>query len=146
MKKRTIILTLLAFLFFYASLFLDDIACDIHGTNNQYFLDLKASSQNIMFEIFGDLEIAFMKVKNISTDEKKDLDAKLNKLLDLYNKGIKAKNPKDMSQCFYNFCYHAELIEYKIKYEVPYSKINEKYQEYISNFYSDLEFVKKMTE
>jgi hypothetical protein len=145
MKKRTTILISLACLLLYASIFIANLASDLHKNNNQYFLDLKINCQNIMLEIYGDIELSFNKAKDLSKDEKKDLDSKLNKILDNYYRILKTKNHKDLAQFFYNFCYHAELLEAKLNKEIPYSTINEKYQSYIGNFYAELEYVKEMT-
>ena len=144
MRKRTFILIVIAFLLFYSSFFLKNIVLDFFESNHEkkqeLILKLKIDSQEVMFEIIGDLELLLNKEKNLDKNEKDDLEKKFNKLIKSYDGLINSKTKYDLSKNFNSFFYHAELIEYSLNKNLTYFQINEKYQNYISIFYDQLEF------
>lgn len=146
MKKRTLILTLIAIFLFYSSIFLKNIIFDIFEANDknkqQYLIDLKIGCQTAMLEILGDLELLYQNNKNYTKNEKDDLEKKFNKLIIAYNGLIKSKKIQELSKNFNSFFYHAELLEYYLNKDLTYVEINEKYQNYIAIFYDALEFAK----
>lgn len=97
-----------------------------------------------MFEIFADLETILSKVSINDKTELKDIDAKFKKLEKNYYNLKKTKNLKEIVLCFNSFCSIAETIEYAYNKKFTYLEINEKYQNYISIFYFELEFVKSI--
>lgn len=145
MKKRTFILILITTIFFYSSIFLKNIIFDIFEENSQkkeqYLIKIKFNCQQIMFETLGDLEILYNKNTNLTKNEKEDLEKKFNKLISSYHGLINSKTRYDLSKNFNSFFYHAELLEYFLNKDLTYLQINEKYQNIISIFYDELEFV-----
>jgi hypothetical protein len=148
MKKRTTILILTACFLFYSSIFLKDICITFLNPFNeakkQYVNKFKKECENIMFEIFMDLEEIICKVAINDKTESEDVNKKFEKL----NKnflGIKKTNSlKEMSLFFNSFCSIAETIEYAYSKKNTHREINEKYQIYIEFFYFELEFVKNI--
>lgn len=145
MKKRTFILILITTIFFYTSIFFKNIIFDIFEENSQkkeqYLIKIKFNCQQIMFETLGDLEILYNKNTNLTKNEKEDSEKKFNKLISSYHGLINSKTRYDLSKNFNSFFYHAELLEYFLNKDLTYLQINEKYQNIISIFYDELEFV-----
>ena len=150
MKRRTIILILTAFLFFYSSIFLKDIASNYLNPFNEikkeHINKFKIGCENIMFEIFADLEAVLNNVIIDDKTELKDVNTKLKKLDKNLVDLKKTNNLKEISVFFNSYCSIAETLEYAYNKKITYRDINEKYQNYISIFYSELEFVKSISD
>ena len=148
MKRRTIVLILTAFLFFYSSIFLKDIASNylnpFDETKKEHLNKFKIGCENIMFEVFADLESILSNVTITDKTELKDVNTKLKKLDKNLTDLKKTNNLKEITICFNSYCSIAETLEYAYNKKVTYRDINEKYQNYISIFYFELEFVKSI--
>lgn len=148
MKRRTIILILTGFILFYISIFLKDIVSTylnpLDDTKKEHVNKLKLECENIMFEIFADLETILGKVSINDKTELKNIDEKFKKLEKIYYDVKKTRNLKEIAACFSSFCSIAETIECTYNKKITYLEINEKYQNHISIFYSELEFVKNI--
>lgn len=148
MKRRTIVLILTAFLFFYSSIFLKDIASNylnpFNETKKEHVNKFKIGCENIMFEIFADLESILSNITIIDKTELKDVNTKLKKLDKNLTNLKKTNSLKEIAIYFNSYCSIAEILEYAYNKKTTYKEINEKYQNYISIFYFELEFVKSI--
>lgn len=145
MKKRTLILIIITIIFFYSSLFLKNIVFEFFDFNQtkkeEHLLKIKINCQQIMLDVIGDIEILFFQNKDLDKNEIEDYEKKFNKIIKSYNNLMNLKTKSEISNQIFYFFYQAELIENKLNKNLTYIQINEKYQNYISFFYDELDLV-----
>ena len=148
MKKITTILILTFCILFYSSFFLKNFGTNffypLNETKKEYVRKLKTECENIMFEIFINLEEIISQTVISDKIECEDVNKKFEKLNKNFIQMKETNNLKEISLFFNFFCNIAETLEYAYSKKITHKEINEKYQIYLEFFYSELEFVKNI--